>query len=40
MNRNLMLAVIVILLAAAGFWLYGKNKGPAPFPTSHRLART
>ncbi len=32
MNRNLMLAVVVILLAAAGFWLYGKTKGPAPLP--------
>ena len=32
MNRNLMLAVVVILLAAAGFWLYGKSKSGAPLP--------
>ena len=26
MNRNLMLAVVVIVLAAVGFWLYGRTK--------------
>ncbi|MGH8129877.1 MAG: tetratricopeptide repeat protein, partial [Steroidobacteraceae bacterium] len=26
MNRNLMLAVVVLVLAAAGFWLYGRSK--------------
>ncbi len=32
MNRNLMLAVIVIVVAAAGFYLYGRMKGEAPLP--------
>ena len=30
MNRNLMLALVVILVAAAGFYLYGRMKGNAP----------
>jgi tetratricopeptide (TPR) repeat protein len=32
MNRNFMLAVVVVLLTAAGFWLYGKMKPDAPVP--------
>lgn len=32
MNRTLMLAVVVILMAAAGFWLYGKKSAEAPAP--------
>ena len=32
MNRNFMLVVVVILLAAAGFWLYGKKSAEAPLP--------
>ena len=32
MNRNLMLAIVVIALAAVGFWLYGKSKRDAALP--------
>ena len=32
MNRNLMLAIVVIALAAVGFWLYGKSKREAALP--------
>jgi tetratricopeptide (TPR) repeat protein len=32
MNRNLMLAIVVITLAAVGFWLYGKSKQEAALP--------
>jgi tetratricopeptide (TPR) repeat protein len=32
MNRNLMLAIAVIALAAVGFWLYGKSKRDAALP--------
>ncbi len=32
MNRNLMLAIVVIALAAVGFWLYGKAKRDAGLP--------
>jgi tetratricopeptide (TPR) repeat protein len=32
MNRNLMLALVVILVAAAGFYLYGRTKTEAPTP--------
>jgi tetratricopeptide (TPR) repeat protein len=32
MNRNVMVAVVVVLLAAAGFWLYGKKKAEVPLP--------
>jgi tetratricopeptide (TPR) repeat protein len=30
MNRNLMLAIVVIAVAAVGFWLYNKSKTGAP----------
>jgi tetratricopeptide (TPR) repeat protein len=32
MNRNLMLAIVVIAVAAVGFWLYGKSKRDAALP--------
>jgi tetratricopeptide (TPR) repeat protein len=32
MNRNLMLAIVVIAFAAVGFWLYGKSKRDAALP--------
>jgi hypothetical protein len=32
MNRNLMLAIVVIACAAVGFWLYGKSKRDAALP--------
>jgi tetratricopeptide (TPR) repeat protein len=32
MYRNVMLAVVVIIVAAAGFWLYGRMKSEAPPP--------
>ncbi len=32
MNRNLMLALVVIVVAAAGFYLYGRSKSTAPPP--------
>lgn len=32
MNRNLMLVLVVILVAAAGYWLYGKRQAEAPLP--------
>jgi tetratricopeptide (TPR) repeat protein len=32
MNRNFMLVIVVILLAGAGYWLYGKKNAEAPLP--------
>jgi hypothetical protein len=32
MNRNFMLALVVILVAAAGFYLYGRTRTEAPAP--------
>ena len=32
MNRNLMLALVVIVVAAAGFWLYGRTKSEGAGP--------
>src|SRR5688572_17435008 len=32
MNRNVMLAIVVIAVAAVGFWLYGKPKRDAALP--------
>lgn len=32
MNRNFMVVVAVILLAAAGYWLYGKKNAEPPLP--------
>lgn len=32
MNRNFMLVVVVILLAAVGYWLYGKKAAEPPLP--------
>ncbi len=32
MNRNFMLALVVILVAAAGFYLYGRTRTEAPVP--------
>lgn len=32
MNRNILVAVVVVALAAAGFWWYGKRHAEAPLP--------